>query len=394
MKKIYYSFILIFFAGFLSSCNSSKKLLERGQYNLAVQKAVNKLQHDRDNEKQIDVLMKAYPLANQENIDRINFLNREGRDDRWEEIYRNYAAIMKREKLIRTVTPLKYHGRLVEFDLPDYTDEMIEAKKNAADYYYNRGLVYMKQNHKSDFRRAYENFLRVKQLNPSEYIDLENLIREAYEKGITHVAVTVENRSRFRLDQDFLSQLISLNYNQINTKWKKYSMQMNGTSSSNFDYTAKVVLSRIDISPEHEETKTFMQSKRVADGFEYEYDSRGNVKKDSLGNDIKRIKYKTIKAEVYRTSQSKSITVYALVKIYMNGTRKLVQTYTFTASDEFENTFYKYKGDKDAISDELKKKLGGDREDFPSDRAMLNSVVPDIKLSVAAKLKASRQIIK
>ena len=397
MKKIkLYSFLFILsFALIYSACNPSKKLLDRGQYSLAVQKSVKKIQRKRDNSKEIAVLVKAFPLANQEDLDKINYLNREGSANRWDDVYALYKRLKNRQKLVRTVTPLKYNGRLVEFDMPDYTDEMIEAKKNAADYYYNQGLAKMKLNKKLEYRRAYGLFLKVKQYNLSEYSDLSSLISEAYNKGLTKIAVTLENKTRYKFTQNYAANLIALNYaSKIDDTWKKFSAHPNGVDMNSYDYVAKVFVNRITISAEREKETDHEQTKKIQDGFEYEYDARGNVKKDSLGNDIKHPKYKTIFAIVTEVTQSKSLTMEGTVQIVKSSTRAVVNSKTFAATNNFKNVYYRYKGDKNAISEEYRKKLGGKRIDFPSDFKMMDDVASQVKQQIAYKLAASKSSIK
>ena len=397
MKKIkLYSFLIIIsFALIYSACNPSKKLLDRGQYSLAVQKSVKKIQRKRDNNKEIAVLVKAFPLANKDDLDKINYLNREGSANRWDDVYALYYRLRNRQKLVRTVTPLKYNGRLVEFDMPDYTDEMIEAKKNAADYYYNQGLSKMKLNTKLDYRRAYGLFLKVKKYNLSAYSDLQSLISESYNKGLTKIAVTVENKTRYRFTQNYAANLIALNYTRnIDDTWKKFSAHPNGVDMNSYDYVAKVFVNRITISAEREKETDHDQSKKIQDGYEYEYDTRGNVKKDSLGNDIKHPKYKTIFAVVTEVTQSKSLTMEGTVQIVKSSTRSVVSSNSFSAKDVFKNIYLRYKGNKNAISEQFRKKLGGKRVDFPSDFKMMDDVVPQIKQQVAYKLKAAKSSIR
>jgi len=397
MKKIkLYSFLFIIsFALIFSACNPSKKLLDSGQYSFAVQKSVKKIQRKRDNNKEIAVLIKAFPLANQDDLDKINYLNREGRANRWDDVYALYHRLKNRQKLVRTVTPLKYNGRLVEFDMPDYTDEMIEAKKNAADYYYNQGLDKMKLNKKLEYRRAYSLFLKVKQYNLSEYSDLQSLISESYNKGLTKIAVTVENKSRYRFTQTYAANLIALNYSRkIDDTWKKFSAHPNGVDMNSYDYVAKVLVNRITISAEREKEKDYNQSKKIQDGYEYEYDARGNVKKDSLGNDIKHPKYKTIFAVVTEVTQSKSLTMEGTVQIVKSSTRSVVTSNNYSAKNVFKNVYIRYKGNKNALSEEYRKKQGGKRVDFPSDFKMMDNVVPQIKQQVTYKLIGSKSSIR
>ena len=74
MRRIVYFLIA---ALILSSCGSSKKMLEKGNYDAAINAAVKKLRKDPDNEKNIEALDRAYQIANQQDNERVTFLERE-----------------------------------------------------------------------------------------------------------------------------------------------------------------------------------------------------------------------------------------------------------------------------------------------------------------------------
>ena len=69
MKKLFlFSILIIIFAG----CASSLKQLQRGDYDAAIQTAVKQLRVDPTDQEQIEVLDRAYLLANQQDYDRID----------------------------------------------------------------------------------------------------------------------------------------------------------------------------------------------------------------------------------------------------------------------------------------------------------------------------------
>ena len=80
MKKLSYLLIISFF---LISCNSSQKMLERGQYDRAIDRATEKLMKKPNNSKELGVLKEAYELANMFDKERIEFLELEGREESW-----------------------------------------------------------------------------------------------------------------------------------------------------------------------------------------------------------------------------------------------------------------------------------------------------------------------
>ena len=62
MKRV---LLLIFILAIvMSGCNSSKKQLEKGNYDAAIEKAVKQLRKDRSDKKQIPILESAYKIAN------------------------------------------------------------------------------------------------------------------------------------------------------------------------------------------------------------------------------------------------------------------------------------------------------------------------------------------
>ena len=101
MKKIV-PFIFIL-AIIMSGCGSSKKQLEKGNYDAAIQKAVKQLLKDKNDVKQIDILSQAYKVSNEQDIERVRMLKLEGKPNNWDEIYLVLKALNDRQSLVRTV---------------------------------------------------------------------------------------------------------------------------------------------------------------------------------------------------------------------------------------------------------------------------------------------------
>ena len=58
----------------MSGCGSSKKQLEKGNYDAAIDKSVKQLRKDRKDSKQIEILQSAYKIANDQDNERVRFL--------------------------------------------------------------------------------------------------------------------------------------------------------------------------------------------------------------------------------------------------------------------------------------------------------------------------------
>jgi uncharacterized protein YceK len=128
----------------LSGCASSKKQLEKGNYDAAVATAVKQLRKDPQDSKQIATLERSFTIVNDQDSERIRFLKMEGKPQNWDEIYLLYKKLSDRQALVRTVMPLNDGGRSVDFPYVDYMPEMVNAKRKSADYYFAHGNELMK----------------------------------------------------------------------------------------------------------------------------------------------------------------------------------------------------------------------------------------------------------
>ena len=115
----------------------------------------------------------------------------------------------------------------------------------------------------------------------------------------------------------------------------------------------------------------YTETKEIEDGFEYVFDENGNVKKDSLGNDIKIPKYKTISCNVVEFFQRKTAIISGQLEYYDNRTQKLIKAEPITAQSVFENAYATANGNLNALKPETRKKLNLKPVPFPTDEAMV-----------------------
>lgn len=188
MKKL---ILIILVAFVVSACNSSKKYYQKGQYDSAISKAVKKLRKKPTKEKEILVLEKAFNKANQLDNDRINFIKLEGSPDRWNEIYKKYSKMKQRQELVKSVVPLEIQstGRKVQFTFVNYDEEIINAKKKAAEYFYTHALVLMEKGDRENAKKAYFELLSIKELF-ANFRDVDEQIKKA--KLLATLKVVIE----------------------------------------------------------------------------------------------------------------------------------------------------------------------------------------------------------
>lgn len=367
MKKYFFYFLIIIIS---ASCQSSQKMLSGGNYDQAISKAVKKLKKKHDKEKEIIVLQNAYKKANERDRERIQFLKADGTPDNWDQIFNLYSQLKYRQDRIKPLLPLKIKStnQQAVFEIVNYDQEIINAKQKAAEYFYAHANSLLAKNDKMDARKAYDEFQQIKNYYPN-YKDVEELLKKARMAGSSYVLFKMQNKTGVPLPPNFEEELTKISLSELNANWLIYETKEN--KQRQYDYTILVNMKQIDVSPEALKEINTTESKQIQDGFEYVLDAHGNVKKDSLGNDIKKPKYKTITCNVVETYQSKKAIISGTLDYINNNTDQLIKTNPIAAENFFEYSSATAYGDLNALKPETKNKLGKKPAPFPNNFDMI-----------------------
>lgn len=389
MKKI---IILIAIAMLITGCASSLKQLQRGNYNEAIKTAVKKLRVDPTVQEQIEVLDKAYLLANQQDHDRIKFLKEEGSPYNWDEIFEKYSKLKDRQALVSTVLPLQLGDQIIDYEYLDYDSEIIQAKRNAADYFWNHANELMKKGDKESYRQAHYEFQKAKEY-AGNISNINQLIEEAHWKGISRVFVSFENKTHLKLPDQFKKDLMDFSVTDFNSEWVEFHTT-NPSNNTYYDYFTIINLKKIEVSPEQVQQKEHMESKEIKDGWEYVLDENGNVVKDSEGNDVKVPKIRTISCTLIETNQYKAAKLEGDVELVQNEPRKVIKQVPIGAESVFEHISARAIGDVNALSDESKELLKNKSVPFPRDIDLIIDGAETFKKSIRDGLGDLRRLIK
>jgi hypothetical protein len=375
----------------LSGCGSSKKQLQKGNYDAAIDKAVKQLRKDPDDVKQIEILTQSYNVSNDQNNERIRFLKMEGRPGNWDEVYLNYKALNDRQSLVRTVTPLNMNGRSVDFPYIDYMPEMINAKRKAADFYYAHGNELMKTGLKDSYRQAYNEFIRAKDyIGDYEGIDIK--IQESKFKGMSRVFVTIQNSSILKFPPEFELDLLALDFPRLNSEWVEYHTQ-NLNSNTNYDYFINVNVKSIIVSPDQTVQKDTVVKRDVEDGFTYVLDKKGNVTRDSLGNDVKLKKYKTLQCALVESLQTKACRIDGDIELVQMNPNQVLKKDPIGAQSAFQHISSRALGDIQALTPALLERTKTSPLPFPSDIEMVVRCSESLKLAIRGAIQENRRFI-
>jgi hypothetical protein len=375
----------------LSGCGSSKKQLEKGNYDAAIQKAVKQLRKDPKDVKQIDILSQAYKVSNDQDNERVRFLKMEGKPNNWDEIYLVYKALNDRQSLVRTVTPLNMNGRSVDFPYVDYMPEMVNAKRKAADFYFAHGNELMKSNIKESYRQAFAEYMRAKEY-VGDYEGIDNKIQESKVKGMSRVFVSIQNSSILKFPKEFEEDLLALDLPRLNSEWVEYHTQ-NLNDNTQYDYFVNVNVKNIAVSPDQSRQRDSVIKRDIEDGFSYVLDKKGNVMRDSLGNDIKQKKYKTVQCALVETIQSKACRIDGDVEVVQMNPNKILKKDPIVAQSNFENISSRALGDIQALNAKQLERTKTSIVPFPTDIDMIMRCSETLKMAIRGAIQNDRRFI-
>jgi hypothetical protein len=384
--------VLVLLLLLLTACRSPEKLLQKGDYDSVIERITKKTVRGRADKDDKLLLDKAYRLANQYDLQRIKFLKTENNPENWEEIYKRYNALSRRQAEIQKVTPLNVGNRVITYDYTDYTKEIVEAKANVARFYYEKGLNNMKLQSKEGYRQAYYDFQKVHQYRVADYHDVNDLIEDAKFFGTTRVLLLAVNTSGVRLPNEFYDNIVNINLSGLNTMWVEYYLN-DHSRDIQYDYFITVELHHIVVTPDGISRREYVRTKEMQDGFEYELDRRGNVKKDSLGNNIKIPKFKRLSCKVIETRQFKSVTIKGMVKFRPGSSRNTYKSEPVAATSVFEHFSARAYGDLEALEATDRQLLRNEVAPFPDDLSMIYDCTETLKQAIHDVIYDNRRLI-
>ena len=387
MKKvaIYLSVIV-----FLASCASPGKLMRNGNYDAAIYKAVKKLKRHKTSEKQALTLETSYRKANERDKEKIAFLKKEGTPDNWENIFSIYSSMKGRQDVVKPLLPLNVGTRPAVFEIVNYDEEIIQAKQKAAEYLYVHAVSLLDKKNKIEARKAYGELMQVKNYY-SNYKDVDAQINKALAMGTSYVLFRMQNKTGVPLPPNFEAELTKISLTELNNQWLVYHTAE--TKGVDYDYTILVNMKNIEVSPEFVKENQFVDSKEVPDGFQYALDKKGNVMKDSTGNDIKIPKKKTISCTVNETYQNKKATIAGSLDYVDNYSKQLLKTDPIAADNFFEYRSATATGDLNALKPESKANLGKRPVPFPPGFDMLLQAGQTLKGMVKNIIWANKGVL-
>lgn len=369
----------------LIACGGVKKTQEAintGNYSAAINKAIRNLADNKTkkgNQPYVLLLEEAFKKYTQRELENIAYLKKEGNPANYKAIFNGYSRLKNIQKQIKPLLPLQVYeeDRNARFSFTNYDNEILVAKDNLSDYLYNNASELLQNaKYKEDYRNAYRDFEYLDELSPG-FADSREKMDEAYIKGLDYVKVNMVNDTEQIVPERLEEELLNFNTYGLNDQWTQY--HTNPLAEVNYDYEMEVAFRAINISPEQIQEKQIIKEKQIKDGVEVLVDGDGRIVKDSLGNEIKVDRFRTVSCNFYQFTQLKSAQVTGNVSYIDLQKKQQLNSYPISSEFVFEHVYANYNGDKRALDNDLVPLLNRVAVPFPSNEQMVYDAGEDLK---------------
>ncbi len=370
-----------------SSCANVQKMIDRGEYDQAIDKLVSKMA-GKDKKKHEDVLALefAFKKAQDRDLNKEKALREENLAENWSAIYSLHNKISSRQSKVEALVPLySSSGYQASFHFINVEELKRESKKNTADFYYQSALRLLDEARssaeKQSAREAYDYLNRIDPLF-SQYKDKDQLKKVAIQLGQKHYLIRLSNESRMVLPEDVEQRMLQFSLDHLNKNWKSFDMHKD--PSVDYDYHILVRILDLEFSPEREQSRVYDDVNEETRE-EVLKDSKGKPVKDSLGNPIKQKIVTKFISTIEEITQRKSVQLGGILEYRNMKNGDVEYSEPLAIEGLFENkTARLLKGDADHVSDECRRKLKGRTMAFPKNEDLLLDASEKLKVRVKA----------
>jgi hypothetical protein len=351
MRTIFKSIIAVIVVLFVvTSCQSTDKLIQNKQYDLALDALVKQSSYRKATDKMLHSLSEAYHTANQMDHERIKTLKNNDQPESCIELYDRYTAIEARQNLIKQLpeTVLKQ----INFVPLDLKLQLAESKIKVQRYLFAKAGELQRSGNKSDAKSAYIFLIKLKTMNPV-YPEIDKLIRQALILSASTILLAFENDSPIALSQEVVNGI--LNFTAEELVQSDISFFLNREDNKQYDYLFVIRLNSIKISPERTESRIFTERK----------DMDGKMLEEAVVNEV---------------TMSKSCEMKAFVDIREPMDNILIFSTPVNAVSNFTYSFSTVKGDKHAISDQTAINVNRRPIPFPADDLLVVDAAKQLNL--------------
>ncbi len=377
----YIGLLIILIIGFSNfSCKQTQRAINSGDYDYAIDRSVSKLRKNKKKSKVISELEIAYNKAQRQDFKRINDLKATGNPANYFRIYETYVDIDRRQDKVAPLLPLynKKKGQSANIEIQSIYPELESFKNKSAEYLHARANILLDSGSKYDARDAYAMLKKVDSFFPN-FKDTRQLLAAANSIGSNYILFELNNRTGIPMPPNFEREISKISMSELDQTWAEFHSKRE--KNINYDYVVKMNIVDIDISPERIAENIFTREREIKDGWQYALDKRGNVMKDSLGNDIKVDIVRTVRCDVIEFTQAKDAIIHASIDfIDANGQR--IGHYPINAGAGFDHRYGQPRGDVRALKSKDERLCSQKPVPFPNDMDLLMQAGFNLKPAV------------
>jgi hypothetical protein len=378
MKWIIYTIALL---TIVSSCRSVQELVDKGDYDGAIYLAAEKL-HGKKNKKtkHIQGLEEAFAKVNARDFAYLESLNAKAYPERWDKAYDILSQIQRRQDKVSPFLPLiSKDGYVGHFEMINVFPLLEEASVQASNYHYAYAELLLENINYTRKAEATEAFHSLSKIDRyfKHFKNSNELKQIAHHYGTTRVLIETRNTADAYIPGDLHDELLAINIPALNSFWTDfYTSSQEGLP---MDFKVVLEIDQLEVSPEKESERIYVESKEVKDGFTYVLDQNGNVAKDTLGNDITEDRYVNITVDIVELLREKAAYVKGSLKVIDLNEKQLIDEFPIAAESTFRSYASRYFGDERAITSRTRNRMRSEPERFPADEELIWKAAEDIK---------------
>lgn len=329
---------LVLFAILFQGCTGQRKL-QKGNYDLAIERSINKLRKSPQNKKAAKTLYAAYNLQVKAKMEEVARLKNSADIYKWEKIVANYQSLNRvSDNILHCPACLKI--------IPDanrYTAVLEEAKSMAAETRYNLGMEQLKLKTLAAAQEAYRHFSTAKSY-VINYKDVDKQMQLALDAGTLRVVmehIPMHSRTH-QLSNEFfenniMQYLSGLNYQFVRfytpEEAKTYNIKAHQYIQCQFD---DFVVGQVYV---HEKETDISRDSVV-------------IKTETLPTKQKKNTYGTVTATLHLFTKTLSSGGLLDVRIVDATSGSVISQNKMPGTFVWETRWGWYKGDSRALTDE------------------------------------------
>lgn len=233
-------------------------------------------------------------------------------------------------------------------------------------------------------REAYHHLSKIDRFF-NNYKDKSQLMQEARSLGVSHILFRMENAANVIIPRDFEQEVLRMSVQDLNELWREYHMRSPG--NIRFDYEIVMSIQGIELTPERVREREYQETAEIKEGERNLLDDKGKEVKDSTGKVIKVPIIKVVQANILEVYQSKSALVSGTLFFYDKRRNSLMDSQPIAAEAIFEHYSSTFQGDRRALSNESRRRIGNRPISFPSNEALVLDAANVLKPIIKQKME-------